>query len=129
MFQMLNSNGQYVGMQHEDAREHLKSFLLICASFSQQGVPDDALKMQLFPYSLQGRARSWFFRLPVGSITSWDALATQFVLRFNPPIMNACLRNDTTAYHQLDDENLHTIWERYNSLLRHCPMHDIQRET
>ncbi|XP_052481182.1 uncharacterized protein LOC128035477 [Gossypium raimondii] len=48
MFQMLNLNGQYAGLPHEDAREDLKSFLLICVSFSQQGVPDDALKMQLF---------------------------------------------------------------------------------
>nr|KJB44227.1 hypothetical protein B456_007G240900 [Gossypium raimondii] len=28
---------KYVGLAHEDAREHLKSFLLICASFSQKG--------------------------------------------------------------------------------------------
>ncbi|TYH45238.1 hypothetical protein ES332_D11G251300v1 [Gossypium tomentosum] len=28
---------KYVGLPHEDAREHLKSFLLICASFSEKG--------------------------------------------------------------------------------------------
>ncbi len=61
MFQMLNSNGQYVGLPHENAREHFKSFLLICASFSQQEVPNDALKMQLFSYSLQERSHFWFF--------------------------------------------------------------------
>ncbi len=43
--------------------------------------------------------------------------------------MNAHLRNDITAYHHLDDENPHTTWERYKSLLRCCPMHDIQPET
>ena len=73
---MLNSNGQYAGLPHEDAIKHLKSFLLICVFFSQQGVPDDALEMKLFPYSLQGRARTWFLGLPAGSITSWNALAT-----------------------------------------------------
>lgn len=52
MLQMLNSNGKYAGLPHEDAQEHLKSFLLICTSFSQQSVPDDTLKMQLFSYSL-----------------------------------------------------------------------------
>ncbi|XP_040944238.1 uncharacterized protein [Gossypium hirsutum] len=31
MFQMLNSNRQYVGLPHEDVKEHLKSFLLICS--------------------------------------------------------------------------------------------------
>ena len=67
MFEMLNSNRQYARLPHEDVREHLKSFLLVC---SQQGVLDDALKMQLFPYSLQGRARTWFFGLSAGSITS-----------------------------------------------------------
>ncbi|TYI56913.1 hypothetical protein E1A91_D11G245500v1 [Gossypium mustelinum] len=28
---------KYVGLPHEDAREHLKSFLLICTSFSEKG--------------------------------------------------------------------------------------------
>ena len=43
--------------------------------------------------------------------------------------MNARLRNDITAYHQLDDENVHTTWEHYKSLLQRCLMHDIQPET
>jgi len=98
---------------------------LICASFSQQGIPDDTLKMQLLTYSLQGRARTWFLGLPTESITSWNALATQFVLRFNLWTMNAHLRNDIIAYQQLDNEDLHTTWERDKSFFRCCPMYDI----
>ena len=43
--------------------------------------------------------------------------------------MNARVQNDINAYHQLDDENLHTTWECYKYFLRRCPMQGIQQET
>ena len=51
MFNMLNSIGQFGGMPHEDARQHIRSFLEVCDSFRQQGVHEDVLKLKLFPYS------------------------------------------------------------------------------
>ncbi|KAK8705037.1 hypothetical protein V6N13_048648 [Hibiscus sabdariffa] len=49
MFNMLNSIGQFGGMPHEDARQHIHNFLEVCDSFRQQGVHEDVLKLKLFP--------------------------------------------------------------------------------
>ncbi|KAK8998735.1 hypothetical protein V6N11_084118 [Hibiscus sabdariffa] len=35
MFNMLNSIGQFGGSPHEDARQHLRSFIEVCDSFRQ----------------------------------------------------------------------------------------------
>ncbi|KAL4296628.1 hypothetical protein GQ457_12G017030 [Hibiscus cannabinus] len=56
---MLNTLGQFGGTPHENARQHLKSFLEICNSFKIHGVSNDVLKMKLFPYSLRDKAKAW----------------------------------------------------------------------
>ncbi|KAL4323329.1 hypothetical protein GQ457_11G021570 [Hibiscus cannabinus] len=75
MFNMLNSIGQFGGSPHEDARQHLRSFIEVCDAFRQQGVHEDVLRLKLFPYSLRDRARLWFNSIPSGSVESWDDLS------------------------------------------------------
>ncbi|KAL4368846.1 hypothetical protein GQ457_05G031210 [Hibiscus cannabinus] len=70
MFNMLNSIGQFGGLTHEDARQHLRSFIEVCDSFRQQGVHEDVLRLKLFPYSLRDKARAWFNSIPSGSVES-----------------------------------------------------------
>ncbi|KAL4283147.1 hypothetical protein GQ457_16G015010 [Hibiscus cannabinus] len=81
MFNMLNSIGQFGGLTHEDARQHLRSFIEVCDSFRQQGVHEDVLRLKLFPYSLRDKARSWFNSIPSGSVESWDDLCRNFIIR------------------------------------------------
>ncbi|KAL4339367.1 hypothetical protein GQ457_08G025210 [Hibiscus cannabinus] len=86
MFNMLNSIGQFGGSPHEDARQHIRAFLEVCNPFRQQGVHEDVLKLNLFPYSLRDRARAWLSRVPAGSLESWADLFRSFLMRYNPPI-------------------------------------------
>ncbi|GKC23289.1 hypothetical protein Tco_1025439 [Tanacetum coccineum] len=48
----------------DDANKHLDKFLHVTQSMKVNGVSDDALRLHLFPYSLQDRAIEWFDRLP-----------------------------------------------------------------
>ncbi|KAK8681273.1 hypothetical protein V6N13_053678 [Hibiscus sabdariffa] len=64
--------GQFGGMPHKDARQHIRNFLEVYDSFRQQGVHEDVLKIKLFPYSLRDRARTWLSGVPVGSMESWS---------------------------------------------------------
>ncbi|KAK8637189.1 hypothetical protein V6N13_064614 [Hibiscus sabdariffa] len=126
MFNMLNSIGQFGGMPHEDARQHIRNFLEVCDSFRQQGVHEDVLKLKLFPYSLRDRARAWLSGVPSGSMESWADLCKSFLLRYNPPTMNTQLRNDIASFRQADDESMYECWDRYKSLLRKCSNHGFQ---
>lgn len=72
MLQMLQMNGQFSGAYHEDPNKHLMSFLEVCDSFKQNGVPKDVLRLRLFPLSLQGKAKEWLNNIPEESISSWE---------------------------------------------------------
>ncbi|XP_016690708.1 uncharacterized protein [Gossypium hirsutum] len=74
IFQMLQTIGQFSGLPTEDPRLHLRLFLEVYDSFKQQDVPEDTLRLKLFPYSLRDRARSWLNVLPSGTMASWNEL-------------------------------------------------------
>ncbi|KAL4320217.1 hypothetical protein GQ457_18G006420 [Hibiscus cannabinus] len=71
MFNTLNILGQFGGTQHENARQHLKSFLKICNLLKIHGVSNDILKMKLFPYSLRDKVKAWLENLTPGSLQTW----------------------------------------------------------
>ncbi|KAL4353488.1 hypothetical protein GQ457_06G010630 [Hibiscus cannabinus] len=129
MFNMLNSIGQFGGSPHEDARQHLRSFIEVCDSFRQQGVHEDVLWLKLFPYSLRDRARLWFNSIPSGSVESWDDLCRNFIIRYSSTVMTDKLRNDITSFRQTDDESMYEAWDRYKELFRKCPMHGFNEWT
>ncbi|KAL4281391.1 hypothetical protein GQ457_03G018090 [Hibiscus cannabinus] len=117
MFNMLNSIGQFGGSPHKDARQYIRSFLEVCDAFRQQGVHEDVLKLNLFPYSLRDRARAWQSGVPAGSMESWADLCCSFLMRYNPPNMHTQLRNDIASFRQADDESMYECWDRYKGLL------------
>ncbi|XP_063946069.1 uncharacterized protein LOC108212402 [Daucus carota subsp. sativus] len=133
MFQMLQTIGQFSGMPTEDPHLHLRVFMEISDSFKFQGVPEDALRLKLFPYSVRDRARTWLNSLPAGSVTTWNDLTEKFLSKYFPPNMNAKLWNEINSFQQQDDESLYDAWERFKELLRKCPhhgiLHSIQMET
>jgi hypothetical protein len=45
----------------EDANAHLQHFLAICSTFSIRGVTQNAVRLCLFPFSLLGNAKQWFY--------------------------------------------------------------------
>jgi len=49
------------------AEEHINNFML---SINLNGVIEEDTVVQLFPYTLQGAAGSWYFSLPSGSINN-----------------------------------------------------------
>nr|GEV81640.1 reverse transcriptase domain-containing protein [Tanacetum cinerariifolium] len=58
-----------------------------------QDVPNDAIKLMLFPYSLEGDARIWYEKEPPNSILTWD------------------------------DLTFGEAWEHFKEMLRACPHH------
>jgi hypothetical protein len=52
---------QFCGKAHEDASAHLQHFLEIYNTFTLKGVSRDATLLCLFPFSLLGKAKQWFY--------------------------------------------------------------------
>ena len=98
MFQMLQAMGSFNGLPNEDPNMHLMNFLVICDSFKQHEVIEEAVRLRLFPFSLSGAARLWLNSLTPNSITSWDELTKKFLLKYFPPSKIVKFRNDITSF-------------------------------
>lgn len=49
------------GKPDELASVHLQQLLEICSTYTMKGVSPDAIRLRLFPFSLLGRAKQWFY--------------------------------------------------------------------
>ncbi|XP_075496446.1 uncharacterized protein LOC142533519 [Primulina tabacum] len=107
----------------EDPNAHLENFLSICDTIKRNGVSTDAIRLRLFPFSLQGEAMEWLRDLPAGSITTWEGLVEVFMHRYFPPTKITQLRNEITSFRQRDGESLNSAWARFKKMLRMCPRH------
>jgi hypothetical protein len=55
----------FKGSALESPHEHIRNFLEYCNTLKHNGVPPEAIRMQLFPFSLSGLAKVWFHVLPI----------------------------------------------------------------
>ncbi|GJS45855.1 hypothetical protein Tco_0595976 [Tanacetum coccineum] len=78
-------------------------FCMYTQSMKVNGVSDDALRLHLFPYSLQDRAAEWFDRLPRNSINSFDQMAKILLGKYSQPLIVTKLRNDNYKFLAVKD--------------------------
>src|SRR6185312_3673084 len=52
----------FCGKPNEDANAHLQNFLELCKTITIRGVTTDAIRLRLFPFSLLGKAKQWFYQ-------------------------------------------------------------------
>ncbi|KAI4312445.1 hypothetical protein MLD38_037255 [Melastoma candidum] len=57
-------NSSFGGLSNEDPHWHLTRFEDLGDTFRCNGVSAEAVRMRLFPFSLQDKARSWLYSLP-----------------------------------------------------------------
>ncbi|KAL5569770.1 hypothetical protein UlMin_026345 [Ulmus minor] len=125
IIQMIQSLVQFGGLPNDDQNLHIANFLEICDTFKHNGVTDDAVRLRLFPFSLNSKAKAWLISLPSGTITTWNGLANVFLTKYFPPAKSAKMRNDISNFLQQDQESLYEAWERFKDLLRKCPHHGL----
>ena len=58
---MMVQASPFCGKAHEDAIAHLQHFLEICIIFTIKGVSQEAIRLRLFPFSLLGKVKKWFY--------------------------------------------------------------------
>ncbi|RDX75723.1 hypothetical protein CR513_44362, partial [Mucuna pruriens] len=52
---------KFRGLAREDPYKHLKEFHVVCSIMRPQGIPEDYIKMKVFPFSLDGGAKDWLY--------------------------------------------------------------------
>nr|GFB02802.1 reverse transcriptase domain-containing protein [Tanacetum cinerariifolium] len=92
-------------------------------------VPNDAIKLMLFSYSLEGDVRIWYEKEPPNSILTWDDPVNKFVNQFFPPSKTTHLKNEISRFTQRFKEAFGEAWERFKEMLRAWPHHGFSELT
>ncbi|GKE03721.1 hypothetical protein Tco_1395739 [Tanacetum coccineum] len=93
----LVTSSQFHGFERDDPNSHIRWFNKITSTLKYKNVSHEAIKLMLFPFSLEGAARIWLKKELPRSIHTWEDL------RF--------------------DETFSEAWDRFKDLLRKCPHH------
>jgi hypothetical protein len=73
----------FCGKASKDANAHLQHFLEICSTFTIRGVTQDAVRLHLFPFSLLGKARQWFYSNKE-AVSTFEKCSNEFLAKFFP---------------------------------------------
>ncbi|GKD89805.1 reverse transcriptase domain-containing protein [Tanacetum coccineum] len=117
----LVTSSQFHGFERDDPHSYIRWFNMITSMIKYKNVPHDAIKLTLFPFSLEGAARIWLEKETPRSIHTWEDLVYKFVNYFFPPSKTTNLKNDITNFQQRFDAMFSEAWDRFKDLLRKYP--------
>ncbi|GKE32623.1 hypothetical protein Tco_1451945 [Tanacetum coccineum] len=89
LLQLVQAN-PFHDLENENPHAHINSFKRITSTLRFRNVPNDVIKLMMFPYSLERAAKTWYEKEPPNSILTWEDLVTKFVA--------FCLLEDVTAF-------------------------------
>jgi hypothetical protein len=111
----------FLGTKEESPYIHLQGFEQVCSIIVIEGMNHQTLKWKLFPFSLVGGAKKWYYS-SVGSMEgSWDKLREKFCLTFFPMSQVVTQRLEILSLKQLDKESLGIAWARFANSLAFGP--------
>ncbi|GJT60267.1 reverse transcriptase domain-containing protein [Tanacetum coccineum] len=128
LLQLVQAN-PFHGFKRENPYTHINNFKRITSTLKFRDVPNDVIKLMMFPYSLEGAARVWYDKEPPKSILTWDDLVNKFVNQFFPPLKTTHLKNEISRFTQKFEETFGEAWERFKEMLRACPHHTFTELT
>ncbi|GJU89987.1 reverse transcriptase domain-containing protein [Tanacetum coccineum] len=122
LINMMTSD-QFFGLEKDNPHDHIRWFNKITSTIKYKDVPNSAIKLMLFPFSLAGAARRWLKKEPPHFILTWEDLVSKFINEFFPSSRTTNLRNEISNFEQCFGESFHEAWDRYKDLLHACPHH------
>nr|GEV12216.1 reverse transcriptase domain-containing protein [Tanacetum cinerariifolium] len=116
----LVQTNKFRDFERDNPHTHINNFKRMTSTLKYRDVPNDAIKLMLFPYSLEGAARIWYEKEPPNSILTWDDLINKFVSQFFRPSKTTHLKNEISRFTQRFKETSGEAWERFKEMLRAC---------
>ena len=111
VIQLVQNQCLFGGLPNDDPNKHITSFLDICDTKKQNGVPTYTVRLLIFPFSLRDRAKLWFNSLPMESIETWEEMIAKFLAKYFSPSKAVKLKSDITTFYQFENESIYEAWE------------------
>jgi hypothetical protein len=115
----------FYGKASEDANAHLQHFLEIYNTFTIQGVTQDVVRLCLFPFSLLGKVKQWFYSNKE-VVSTWEKCSNVFLTKFFLLGKTNALRNKISRFQQLTDETITEAWECLQDYIAGCPHYGME---
>nr|GEY93537.1 reverse transcriptase domain-containing protein [Tanacetum cinerariifolium] len=119
LLQLVQAN-KFHDHENDNPHTHISNFKRMTATLKYRDVLNDAIKLMLFPYSLEDRTRIWYEKEPPNSILTWDDLVNKFVNQFFSPSKTTHLKNEISRFTQRFKETFSEAWDHFKELLRAC---------
>jgi hypothetical protein len=88
-------------------------------------VTQDAVRLHLFPFSLLGKVKQWFYSNKE-ALSTWEKCSNAFLAKLFPLGKTNTLRNKISGFQQLTDETIAEAWERLHDYIFACPYNDME---
>jgi hypothetical protein len=111
----------FEGMVTENPYRQIRHFTTLCNTVRQEGVPDEWFKWNLFPYSLAGKAKTWYSVASFEVEGNWNKLTKKFCEKFFPISKVQHLRRQVITFMQGEEEGIDQSWNRFNELIEQGP--------
>ena len=107
----------FCGKASEYANAHLQNFLEVSNTINPKGTTMDIVRLWLFPFSLLGKAKTWFYSNKE-AFNTWEACSNAFLAKYFPVGKTNALRNRISGIQQLPDETIPEAWERLQEYIQ-----------
>nr|GEX39630.1 hypothetical protein [Tanacetum cinerariifolium] len=115
LLQFVQAN-PYHGFERENPHTHINNFKRITSTLKCRDVPNDVIKLMMFPYSLEGNARVWDVPNDVIKLMMFTySLEGNARVWYNKEPPNSILTWEDLTFGE--------AWERFKEMLRACPNH------
>ena len=105
MIQLIQNN-LFHGLPNEDPYAHLATYIEICNTIRLAGVPEDAIRLSLFSFSLSGEAKRWLHSFKGNSLKTWDEVVEKFLKKYFPESKTAEGKAAISCFYQFPDGSL-----------------------
>nr|GEX23893.1 reverse transcriptase domain-containing protein [Tanacetum cinerariifolium] len=128
-FLQLVQTNKFHGFERDNPHTYISNFKRMTLTLKYIDVPNDSIKVMLFPYSLEGAARIWYEKEPPNLILTWDDLINKFINQFFHPSKTTYLQNEISRFIQRFKETFEEAWECFKEMLKACPHHGFSKLT
>ena len=116
LIQLIQGN-LFRGLPSEDPYPYLATYIEIYNTVKIAGVLEDAIRLNLFLFSLAGEAKIWLHSFKGNSLRTWEEVVERFLKKYFPESKTAKGKVEISSFHQHLDELLSEALDRFHGLL------------
>nr|GFC03821.1 reverse transcriptase domain-containing protein [Tanacetum cinerariifolium] len=125
LLQLVQTN-KFYGFERDIPHTHINNFKRMTLTLKYRDVPNDAIKLMLFPYSLKGIARILYEKEPPNLILTWDDLVNKFFNQFSLPLRPPTLKMKSLDSHKNSRRHSERLGNVSKKCLEYVPTMDSQ---